>query len=96
MMLKIIPEGPEMEEFKESRKEFEREFPNVLGTVTGGTSIDPITVDLANRKVEELLQETTGVLESKLVIQLCGYEQSVRSITNLALQTEVRLSIIEE
>ena len=60
---KKIPDGPEMDEYKEKRKEFDKDFPNVLATINGGSSLDIIQLDVENSKIEELLEEATNTVE---------------------------------
>ncbi|KAK7500075.1 hypothetical protein BaRGS_00008622, partial [Batillaria attramentaria] len=69
-----LPEGPEMEAFHRMRQEFEKEFNNVTATITGSTSIEPVTIDLEGKRVEELLEETVKSIEKCLTYQ--GWEYS--------------------
>lgn len=54
-----------MEEFKEKKKEFDREFQNVLGAIAGGSSIEPITIEFEDKAVEEVFKESIENIESK-------------------------------
>lgn len=53
-----------MEEFKEKKKEFDREFQNVLGAIAGGSSIEPITIEFEDKAVEEVFKESIENIES--------------------------------
>ena len=55
-----------MDEYKEKRKEFDKDFPNVLATINGGSSLDIIQLDVENSKIEELLEEATNTVERML------------------------------
>ena len=68
--LQRVPEGPELDDFKEKRKEFDREFPNVLATITGGTSTEPLTIEMEEKKVEEILNETVQNIESESFLKI--------------------------
>lgn len=60
-----VPEGPELDDFKEKRKEYDRDVGNILATISGGSSIDPVQIDLEEKAVEKLLEETATNIESK-------------------------------
>ena len=70
IVLQRVPEGPELDDFKEKRKEFDREFPNVLATITGGTSTEPLTIEMEEKKVEEILNETVQNIESESFLRI--------------------------
>ena len=65
-----LPTGPEIEEFKEKKKEFDREFQNVLATVAGGSSIEPINIEFEEKPVEEVYKESMENIESKTLQSL--------------------------
>lgn len=54
-----------MEEYKELRKVFDRDFPNVLATISGGSNIDPIQLDIETAQIEELMENATSSIERK-------------------------------
>lgn len=54
-----------MEEYKELRKVFDRDFPNVLATISGGSNIDPIQLDIETAQIEELMENATSTIERK-------------------------------
>lgn len=54
-----------MEEFKEKKKEFDREFQNVLGVIVGGSSIELIIIEFEDKVVEEVFKEFIENIESK-------------------------------
>ena len=60
-----VPDGPEMDEYKEKRKLYEQEFQNVLSAISGGSSLDPISLEVESRPVEDILTETLTSIESK-------------------------------
>jgi hypothetical protein len=60
-----VPEGPEMEPFNKMRHEFEKEKDNMVSTIQGSTSIEPIHVDLEGKQVENLLEEVVTAVESE-------------------------------
>lgn len=62
-----VPDGPEMDEYKERRKVFERDFPNVLATISGGSNIEPIQLDIETAQIEDLLEEATTTVERKFI-----------------------------
>lgn len=61
--LQKIPDGPEMEDYKERRKAFDRDFPNVLATISGGSNIDAIQLDIEMAQIEELMETATSTIE---------------------------------
>ena len=63
-----LPEGPEMEAFKDKKKEYEKEIQNIIATVTGGSNVDPIQIDIEDVSVEEMLDEVAKTAESKFSI----------------------------
>jgi len=58
-----IPEGPEMDEYKEKRKAYDQDFPNVLATISGGSSIEVTQLDIEENKIEDLMEEATATIE---------------------------------
>jgi len=60
-----IPEGPEMDEYKEKRKAYDQDFPNVLATISGGSSIEVTQLDIEENKIEDLMEEATATIERK-------------------------------
>ena len=63
--LQKIPDGPEMEEYKEMRKVFDRDFPNVLATISGGSNIDPLQLEIESTTIEELMDTATSTIERR-------------------------------
>ena len=45
------------------RKDFDRDFPNILATISGGSSIEPIQLEVESATVEELLDEASTSIE---------------------------------
>ena len=66
-----VPDGPELDDFKEKRKEYDRDIGNILATVSGGSSIDPISIEIEEKSVEAILEETTQSTESNYTEQIC-------------------------
>lgn len=60
-----IPDGPEMDDYKEKRKAFDQDFANILATISGGSNIDVIQLDIEGPKIEELLDEAVNTVERK-------------------------------
>jgi len=65
-----VPDGPELDDFKEKRKEYDRDIGNILATVSGGSSIDPISIEIEEKSVEAILEETTQSTESNYTNQV--------------------------
>jgi hypothetical protein len=66
-----VPDGPELDDFKEKRKEYDRDIGNILATVAGGSSIDPISIEVEEKSVEAILEETTHSIESNYTNPVC-------------------------
>ena len=60
-----LPEGPELEGFKDKKKEYEKEIGNIIATITGGSNVDPLQIDLEDVSVEEMLDEIITSMERK-------------------------------
>lgn len=54
-----------MDEYKELRKAYDRDFPNVLATISGGSNIDPIQLDIETATVEGLMEEAITTVERR-------------------------------
>lgn len=54
-----------MDDFKEKRKEYDRDIGNILATISGGSSIDPVQIDLEEKTVEAIQEESSLSIESK-------------------------------
>jgi hypothetical protein len=70
-ILQKVPDGPELDDFKEKRKEYDRDIGNILATVAGGSSIDPISIEVEEKSVEAILEETTHSIESNYTNPVC-------------------------
>ena len=68
-MFQKLPEGPEMEVFKEKKKEYEKEIQNIVASVTGGSNVDPIQIDVEDVTVEEMLEEVVKSTESMYALK---------------------------
>ncbi|XP_050391523.2 adenylate kinase 9 [Patella vulgata] len=64
-----IPDGPEMDIFREKKKEFEKEFPSVHSTISGNTSIEPQTVDIEDQTIEKVVQNAVDKIEKPIRYQ---------------------------
>ena len=60
-----LPEGPELEVFKDKKKEYEKEIGNIIATITGGSNVDPLQIDLEDVTVEEMMDEVVNSMERK-------------------------------
>ncbi|XP_077977825.1 adenylate kinase 9-like isoform X2 [Glandiceps talaboti] len=68
----LPPDGPETQQFKESRQLFEAEWPTITALITGTSSLEPIVVDLLEekeeakpivRKVEDVFKDAVNAIE---------------------------------
>ena len=58
-----------MEVFKEKKKEYEKEIQNIVASVTGGSNVDPIQIDVEDVTVEEMLEEVVKSTESMYALK---------------------------
>lgn len=54
-----------MDDYKERRKAFDQDFPNILATISGGSNIDIVQLEIESSKVEDLLDEAITNIERK-------------------------------
>ena len=54
-----------MEVYKDKKKEYEKEIGNIIATITGGSNVDPLQIDLEDVSVEEMLDEVVTSMERK-------------------------------
>ncbi|XP_041351641.1 adenylate kinase 9-like isoform X3 [Gigantopelta aegis] len=60
-----IPTGPELEEFRQKLSEFDKEFSSIVGTITGSAGIEPIEVDVGEKGIEGVLQDSVIQVEKQ-------------------------------
>ena len=71
------PDGPELEEQRELRKQYDNEWPNIFNIITGSTSLEPVPIDtclkqddasVSVKSVEDMAKEATQSLERNYTI----------------------------
>ena len=62
----LPPEGPETQQFKELRGDYEREWPSVQAMLTGTINLEPIQVEVEGREEEVIYKEAQTAVDRKL------------------------------
>ena len=80
----VMPaEGPEVEAERNKRKEFDKEWPAMLAVLSGNTALEPITIEIEDRKEEDLIKELSLSLEREF-LHTC-MSQSLKSYVSISL-----------
>lgn len=53
-----------MELYYKQRQEYDKELETVNGIISGGTSLEPLVINISSRSLEEILEEITQGIES--------------------------------
>ncbi|XP_071818767.1 adenylate kinase 9-like isoform X4 [Apostichopus japonicus] len=69
----LPPDGPETQQYKDQRMDFEREWPSVQALLTGTVNLEPLTVEIEDLSIDDVLKIAHNKVEQPYTYRAADY-----------------------